>query len=90
MSYMGHAEFAPASEIQELSFDEVSMVAGGDRGDATAGGAVAGASAASAAMIAARYASYGARIGVVGGVAGVVGGAIVGGLIGYAAYELGK
>ena len=29
MSYMSNAEFAPASGIQELSFDEIDYVAGG-------------------------------------------------------------
>lgn len=79
-----------ADGIQELSFDEISIVNGGDRGDATANGAVVGAGAAAAYMTAARYASFGARIGVLGGALGIIGGAIVGGAIGYAAYEIGK
>ena len=29
MSYMSNAEFAPASGIQELSFDEIDYIAGG-------------------------------------------------------------
>lgn len=91
MSYMDHnTAFAPAGGIQELSFDEIGQVCGGDRGDATANGAVVGAGAAAAYMTAARYASYGARIGAVGGVLGVIGGAVVGGAIGYIAYEVGK
>lgn len=89
MSYMDHRA-AFAGEIQELSFDEIDIVNGGDRGDATANGAVVGGAAAAAYMTAARFASYGARIGVAGGIAGVIGGAIIGGAIGYAAYEIGK
>ena len=89
MAYMdANAVFADG--IQELSFDEIGIVNGGDRGDATANGAVVGAGAAAAYMKAARYASFGARIGVVGGVLGIIGGAIVGGAIGYAAYQIGQ
>ena len=91
MSYMDqNVAFVPAGGIQDLCFDEIDQVGGGNRGDATAGGAVNGASAASAAMIVARYSSIGARIGIFGGFAGVMGGAIVGGAIGYAAYEIGE
>ncbi len=91
MSYMDqNVAFAPTGGIQELSFDEIDAVGGGNRGDATAGGAVHGATAASGAMIAARYSSVGARIGVIGGIAGIIGGAIVGGAIGYATYEIGE
>lgn len=91
MSYMDqNVAFAPAGGIQDLCFDEIDQVGGGNRGDATANGAVNGATTASAGMIAARYSSVGARIGVIGGFAGIMGGAILGGAIGYAAYEIGE
>ncbi len=91
MSYMNtHAAFAPAGGIQELSFDEIAHVSAGDRGDATAAGAIGGAAIAGGYMTALRFASYGARIGVLGGAAGIIGGAIVGGAIGYAAYTIGQ
>lgn len=90
MSFVSQDSFLPGSGISELTLDEQELVMGGNRGSATAGGAVTGAAAASAAMVAARYASFGARIGVVGGGLGIVGGAVVGGLIGFVAYELGK
>lgn len=89
MTYMNH-QAAFAGGIEELTFNEIELVNGGDRGDATANGAVVGGGAAAAYMTAARFASYGARIGVAGGIAGVIGGAIIGGAIGYAAYEIGK
>lgn len=38
MSYISNAEFAPASSIQELSFDEIDYIAGGP-GPAVAAGA---------------------------------------------------
>ena len=88
MSYMSNAEFAPASGIQELTFNEIDYVGGGDgaRGNSTAGGAAA-----------ARGAAIGARIGVSAGVAGpvaaaagVVAGAVVGGAIGYVAHRIGS
>ena len=89
MAYMdANAVFADG--IQELSVDELGIVNGGDRGDATANGAVVGAGAAAAYMTAARFASYGARIGVFGGAMGIIGGAILGGAIGYAAYQIGN
>jgi hypothetical protein len=91
MSYMdAPAAFAPAGGIQELSFDEIDVVNGGGRGDATANGAVVGAGAAVGYMTALRFASYGARIGIVGGAVGVIGGAIVGGAIGYVAFTIGS
>jgi hypothetical protein len=68
-------------KMQDLSFDEISMVCGADRGDATAGGAVAGAVFGGAAA--------GAEYGVWGGAGGVIAGAIIGGAIGYIAYSMG-
>lgn len=89
MAYLT-SDNAFAVGIQELTPAEVSVVSAGDRGDATAGGAVSGAMAASAYMTAARFASFGARVGVVGGAAGIIGGAIVGGAIGFIAWEIGN
>ncbi|RRQ52512.1 hypothetical protein [Sphingorhabdus wooponensis] len=90
MSYMNtHAAFAPAGGIQELSFDEIAHVGAGDRGSATAAGAIGGFTVAGGYMTALRFASYGARIGILGGAAGIIGGAIVGGAIGFAAYTIG-
>lgn len=75
--------------MQTLTLDEVMMVSGGDRGDATAGGAVGGAGAGAAFAIA-RGAGLGLRAGIGLGLAGIVGGAIIGGGIGFIAYQVGK
>lgn len=80
----------PRNEMKVLTLDEIDLVNGADRGDATANGAVVGGGAAAAGLVAARYASFGARIGVFGGAAGIVGGAIIGGAIGFIAYEIGR
>lgn len=73
--------FNSGEKMQALSFDEISMVSGADRGDATAAGAVAGAVTAGVSM--------GAEVGVIGGIVGVAAGALIGGMIAYTAYNLG-
>ena len=98
MSYMDtHAAFAPAGGIQELSFDEVLCVGGGNgaRGNSTAGGSVAGAGAGAAAGYAAGAragAQIGGRIGAfagpVGAVVGLAVGAVLGGVIGYVSHTV--
>ena len=77
--------------MRELTLNEMALVSGGDRGDATAGGAVAGGVAGGGAAAAvARAAGVGAMRGVGLGVAGIVGGAILFGGIAWIAYEIGK
>ena len=84
MVYMdGDAVFADG--IQELSFDEIGIVNGGDRGDATVAGAFAGAA---AGYRIAQGASWGARLGAFAGPAGAVVGGIGGGTAAYVIYRL--
>lgn len=75
--------------MHELTMDEVSLVSGGDRGDAAAGGAVAGGIAGGGAAAAvARAAGMGALRGIGLGVVGIVGGAVLFGGIAYITYRL--
>ena len=75
--------------MQVLTMDEISIVSGGDRGDASAAGAVAGGMGGwSAGSAIARAAGMGALRGVGLGLAGMVGGAIIFGGIAYLTYRL--
>lgn len=75
--------------MQELSINEISLVSGGDRGDSSAGGAVAGGLAGGGfAVSVARAAGMGALRGMGLGVAGIVGGAIIFGSIAYITYKV--
>jgi len=75
--------------MQELSINEISLVSGGDRGDAGAGGAVAGGLAGGGLGISiARAAGMGALRGMGLGVVGIVGGAVIFGSIAYIAYKI--
>ena len=84
------ANAAFADGIQELSFDEVTFVAGGsqERGASTAQGAIGGAAIGAALGAAAKGAKTGAKLGTVGGVKGAAIGAVIGGLVGFIAHEL--
>ena len=86
-------------DVRDLDEVEIDFVSGGDRGDATASGAVAVGIAGGTAGWAvgrgiAQGASWGARFGMFAGPAGAligfVGGAVVGGGVGWAAYEIGS
>ncbi|UTH75444.1 hypothetical protein [Chromobacterium sp. IIBBL 290-4] len=70
--------------MQELNANEVCMVGGGDRGDATVAGAIAGGTAGASFV---RGAAWGARLGAWGGPLGMVGGAILGGGAAYIVYK---
>ncbi len=86
MSYIDqNVAFAPTGGIQELSFDEIGVVNGGDRGDATVAGAFAGAAAGYRIF---QVASWGARLGAFAGPAGAVIGGIGGGAAAYLIYRL--
>lgn len=82
MTYMdANAVFADG--IQELNFDEIDEVNGGDRGDATVAGAFAGATAGYRIV---QGASWGARLGAFAGPVGAVVGGIAGGGAAYIIY----
>jgi len=85
MSYMDqNVAVAPAGGIQELSFDEVARISGGDIGDSTVAGTFAGAG---AGWRIARGASWGARLGAFAGPVGAVVGGLGGGVIAFAIYR---
>jgi hypothetical protein len=86
---IGNFQFARRTIMQLLTLNEISLVSGGDRGDASAGGAVAGGIAGGGAAAAiARAAGMGALRGIGLGAVGIVGGAIVFGGIAYITYRL--
>lgn len=75
--------------MQVLTMDEISIVSGGDKGDAAAAGAVAGGMGGwSAGSAIARAAGVGALRGVGFGLVGLVGGAVIFGGIAYITYKL--
>jgi hypothetical protein len=75
--------------MQTLTMDEISLVSGGDKGDATAGGAIAGGLAlGNAGLSIARAAGLGAMRGLGFGLVGVVAGAALFGGIAYFSYAV--
>lgn len=72
--------------MQVLTLEEVDMVSGGDRGDATVAGAIAGGTAGFNAI--ARGSALGVRLGALAGPLGIAGGLIIGGAGGYLLYRI--
>lgn len=72
--------------MQALTINEISMVSGGDRGDATVAGSIAGGTAGWHAI--ARGSSLGMRLGGFAGPVGMAGGIVLGGLGGYLIYRI--
>ena len=72
--------------MQALTFDEISMVSGGDRGDASVAGAIAGGTAGWHAI--ARGGALGMRLGAFADPLGMAGGMVLGAGGGFLLYKL--